>query len=133
MFLVHSEHRGRVYGRKLWQHALQHLEALTCIGIEAAPNRINDYTGWGFVPASATQRWQLISDGSIPPGPNPDGLRLLAEIAVPDRAVHPYDAQRKLSPRPHCFDRLDASCHGFGRIRPCLPTCRSGVDRCPCL
>lgn len=134
MFLVQPEHRGQGFGRELWQRALQHLEGLTCIGIEAAPDRIGDYASWGFAPASPTQRWQRISDGNLPPAATPEGLSLLEGSAIPDRAVQAYDAQRELSPRPHFLaDWLhhpagtvlaligpDGSCHGFGRIRPCL-------------
>ena len=134
LFLVQPEHRGHGYGRQLWAHALANLEGITCIGIEAAPDRIADYAGWGFVPASPTRRWRCLSDGSPPAAVDADGLMLLQGSAIPDAAVQAYDAQRELSPRPHfladwlhhpagtvlALISADGQCHGFGRIRPCL-------------
>ena len=48
LFLVIPEKRGNGYGVELWKHALHHLEDLPCIGLEAAPDRITDYSSWGF-------------------------------------------------------------------------------------
>jgi [ribosomal protein S18]-alanine N-acetyltransferase len=143
LFLVRPEHRGRGYGLELWQHALDHLADLPCIGLEAAPERVDDYAGWGFRPASVTTRWQLISDGSGTDSPSDPGshggstgpgVRLVEGVAIPKAAVQAYDAQREPSPRPHFLaDWLshpagtvlalldgEGHCHGFGRIRPCL-------------
>lgn len=136
LFLVQPEHRGRGYGRLLWAHALEHLSGLPCIGIEAAPDRIADYAGWGFEAASPTRRWQgvgVATEGSTSPEPL-DGLTLIEGAAIPGPAVQAYDALREPSPRPHFLaDWLghpagtvlalidgNGSCHGFGRIRPCL-------------
>ena len=58
LFLVVPGQRGRGFGVRLWRHALEHLADLACIGLEAAPDRIDDYAGWGFAPASATTRWR---------------------------------------------------------------------------
>ncbi|MEX1316466.1 MAG: GNAT family N-acetyltransferase [Synechococcaceae cyanobacterium] len=143
LFLVRPEHRGRGHGVALWGHAMDYLADLSCIGVEAAPERVDDYAGWGFAPASATTRWRLISDGhrrdshtdtgNFPGLGGPD-QRLLEGVAIPAVAVQAYDAQREPSPRPHFLadwlnhptgtvlalvDR-DGQCHGFGRIRPCL-------------
>jgi len=136
LYIVRPEHRGHGYGRKLWCHALDHLADLRCVGLEAAPERIDDYAGWGFLPASPTTRWQRIdSDGCDQlVGALPQGLQLLDGAAIPAVAVQLYDAQRELSPRPHFLADwlehpagsvkalIDAEgrCHGFGRIRPCL-------------
>jgi ribosomal-protein-alanine N-acetyltransferase len=140
LYIVVPEHRGQGYGRQLWQHALDHLAALPCVGLEAAINRIEDYAGWGFRPASPTSRWQRISRqisgevDSLVGSALPEGLRLLEGEAIPQAAVQLYDAQRELSPRPHFLaDWLahragtvkalidgKGRCHGFGRIRPCL-------------
>jgi ribosomal-protein-alanine N-acetyltransferase len=134
LFLVQPEQRGRGFGKQLWRHAMAHLEDLPCIGLEAAPDRIADYAGWGFHPASLTQRWQGVRRGGDRPVPVDDGLRLMEGGAVPAMAVQAYDAQREPSPRPHfladwlahpagtVLALIDGSgeCHGFGRIRPCL-------------
>lgn len=59
---------------------------------------------------------------------------LLAGAAIPERAVQRFDAQREPSPRPHFLHQWlqhpagtvhalvdrEGTCHGFGRIRPCL-------------
>ena len=111
LFIVAPQHRGRGYGLQLWRHALKHLAAVACVGLEAAPERIADYASWGFQPAS------------------------------PDQVVQAYDAVREPSPRPHFLrDWLDhpagtvlalvdplGQCHGFGRIRPCLLDRHPGV------
>ena len=147
LFLVVPERRGQGYGVRLWRHALHHLADLPCIGLEAAPDRVADYGGWGFVPASPTTRWQRLVDGdrtvsplsgppmagSVPVVPAPSWC-LLAGGAIPERAVQRFDAQREPSPRPHFLHQWlrhpagtvhalvdrEGTCHGFGRIRPCL-------------
>lgn len=142
LFIVMPSQRGHGYGKALWRHALDHLADLTCVGLEAAAERIDDYAGWGFRPASPTSRWQRISpavESTLCAGQpcfdgQPAGLQLLEGDAIPAQAVQHYDAQRELSPRPHFMADwlghragtvkalIDAQgrCHGFGRIRPCL-------------
>jgi len=134
LFLVKPEHRGRGYGVQLWRHALEHLHDVRCVGLEAAPDRINDYASWGFRPASPTTRWQL-SGRDIPgAGPQAGQLSLVDASTLPEAVVQSYDASREDSPRPHFLrDWLrhpagrvlalvdgQGRCHGFGRIRPCL-------------
>jgi ribosomal-protein-alanine N-acetyltransferase len=143
LFLVTPEQRGKGFGLALWRHALEHLSDLPCIGLEAAPERIADYAGWGFEPASVTTRWQLIQGGEPELALSGDhgssthgsaGLALMAGAAIPTEAVQRYDVEREPSPRPHFLaDWLghpagsvqalidgNGRCHGFGRIRPCL-------------
>ena len=137
LFIVRPDQRGRGYGVQLWRQALDHLQNVSCIGLEAAENRVDDYSGWGFQPASPTTRWQL-DIGSrcdqLPATTLPDGLRLIHGDAIPDPTIQIYDADRELSPRPHFLADwlhhpagdvtalLDGkqACHGFARIRPCL-------------
>ncbi len=137
LFLVVPAQRGKGYGLQLWRHALQHLAEVSCVGLEAAPDRIDDYAGWGFAPASPTTRWQRLGAGDdaapSPAAPEPPWC-LLEGSAIPAAAVQRFDAQREPSPRPHFLrqwlqhpagrvlalvDRQGA-CHGFGRVRPCL-------------
>jgi ribosomal-protein-alanine N-acetyltransferase len=147
LFLVAPDQRGKGYGVQLWQRALQHLANLPCIGLEAAPDRIHDYAGWGFQPASTTTRWRRIGDsaaragssGSDRSGPvsiatEGQRLLLLQGADIPQTAVQIFDASREASPRPHFLSQwlghpsgtvvalVDpaGTCHGFGRIRPCL-------------
>jgi len=137
LFLVVPDQRGRGYGVQLWKQALAHLADVPCIGLEAAPDRIDDYAGWGFAPASPTTRWQRLAGGGDPApppvAPEPPWC-LLEGGAIPAVAVQRFDAEREPSPRPHFLrpwlqhpagtvlalvDRAGA-CHGFGRVRPCL-------------
>ena len=39
LYLVCPPWRGRGYGLQLWRHALEHLGDLSCVGVEAAPDR----------------------------------------------------------------------------------------------
>ncbi|KAF0653579.1 acetyltransferase (GNAT) family protein [Cyanobium sp. Copco_Reservoir_LC18] len=137
LFLVVPAQRGRGYGVQLWKQALAHLADVPCIGLEAASDRIDDYAGWGFVPASPTTRWQRLvaGDHPAPPAAAPEPPWCLLEGgAIPAAAVQRFDAEREPSPRPHFLrqwlrhpagtvlalvDRSGA-CHGFGRVRPCL-------------
>jgi ribosomal-protein-alanine N-acetyltransferase len=149
LFLVTPSQRGKGFGVALWRHALAHLADLPCIGLEAAPDRVDDYASWGFQPASPTTRWQLIhaetpgdassedlikDRGKDRDKDRGDRLALLEGAAIPTAAVQIYDGQREPSPRPHFLaDWLQhpagtvlalidtgGQCHGFGRIRPCL-------------
>jgi len=136
LFLVQPDQRGKGYGRQLWAHALDHLSGLSCIGIEAAPDRVADYAGWGFTAASPTRRWQRVGPAGVDSSVDgsTESLTLIEGAAIPQRAVQAYDATREPSPRPHFLaDWLghpagtvlalldgNGACHGFGRIRPCL-------------
>ena len=137
LYIVRADHRGLGYGRQLWQHALDHLEEVSCIGLEAAETRIDDYSTWGFQAASPTTRWQRsdMNATDLEPFPSlPLGLQIVEGDAIPEAAVQIYDAQREPSPRPHFLSDwlhhragtvlalMDSQqrCHGFGRIRPCL-------------
>jgi ribosomal-protein-alanine N-acetyltransferase len=138
LFLVKPEHRGHGYGVALWRRALTHLEAVACIGLEAAPERLGDYGRWGFRPAHDTLRWSCTAcpDHRVPPGSLPAGHRLLPTTAVPESAVAAYDARHEATPRPlflrewlksrSPLDRVrvvvDAGgvCRGFARIRAAL-------------
>ena len=134
LFLVKPEHRGRGYGVQLWRHALAHLEDVGCVGLEAAPDRIDDYAGWGFQSASATTRWQLNGWERQGASPLENQLSLVDATSLPEGMIQAYDASREPSPRPHFLrDWLhhpagtvlalvdgQGQCHGFGRIRPCL-------------
>ena len=135
LYLVCPPWRGRGYGLELWRHALEHLGDLACVGVEAAPDRSDDYAIWGFQPAAATVRLQLINDGESSCGLDTGGAwQLLEGAAIPQRAVQRFDAEREPSPRPHFLAQwlnhpagsvlalVDSQgrCHGFGRIRPCL-------------
>ncbi len=139
LFLVEKKHRGNGYGLALWKHALAHLEDLPCIGLEAAPDRVKDYSDWGFKKSSPTTRWQWIGEGElrdqdIDIEDKNSELMVIEGGSIPSMVAQSYDAKREPSPRPHFLsdwlkhpagtvlalvDR-NGFCHGFGRIRPCL-------------
>ena len=100
LFIVLKEYRGKGYGIKLWKHALSYLNNIPCIGLEAAPDRIRDYSGWGFKVSSTTTRWQwegnnnflvdkLYLDSTI------DGLKIIDGLDVPSKVVELYDENRE--------------------------------------
>ena len=137
LYIVRPDQRGRGYGVKLWREGLDHLHGVSCVGLEAAENRIDDYSNWGFQPASTTTRWQLEVDSRLNQIRSlevPEGLRLIHGDDIPEPKVQIYDADRELNPRPHFLSDwlhhpagdvtalIDSKqdCHGFARIRPCL-------------
>ncbi len=136
LFLVRPAYRGRGYGLALWRHALAQLEPVACIGLEAAPDRLTDYGGWGFEPAYDTLRWRLpaASRPRCSAAPLPPGHALIPGDAAAPAMVLAYDARHEATPRPLFLgewlrqpggdvevvrDELGC-CRGFGRIRPCL-------------
>ena len=140
-FIVQEEFRGNGYGVELWKHALDYLQPIPCIGLEAAPMRIKDYENWGFRISSTTTRWTWEGDDGFLVDKlyfedDLQGLSVIDGVSLPSSLVQFYDANREPTPRPHFLkDWLNHSdgkvlvlvdqkgnCHGFGRIRPCLLT-----------
>jgi ribosomal-protein-alanine N-acetyltransferase len=138
LFLVIEEYRGRGFGLQLWKKALSHLSDLPCVGLEAAPERITDYSKWGFTISSKTTRWQLLGDGKLVEqysmNDDLDDFSFVEGSSIPQDAVEKFDEKRETTPRPHflynwlnhpagkviaVIDKKNC-CHGFGRIRPCL-------------
>lgn len=140
LFLVQEQHRGQGYGVALWRQAMAHLADVACIGLEAAPERLEDYASWGFQPAYDTLRWKLPA-AADPSGPRPSclsgalpsGYRIVPAAMVGDDVVAAYDARHEATPRPLFLREwlqsadpgdkvlvvLDGSgcCRGFARIR----------------
>ncbi len=103
----------------LWRHALDHLADGACVGLEAPPERIADYAGWGFRSASPTTRWRRPAAASAesfaaapaeallasaPPSllaEQPGDPSLVDARGLPDAVVQAFDAAREPSPRPH--------------------------------
>ena len=138
LFLVVEEYRGRGFGLQLWKKALAHLSDLPCIGLEAAPERIADYSKWGFSISSKTTRWQWLGNGKFLEksfaSDDSSNFRFVEGSSIPSNAVEQFDEKRETTPRPHFLSNwlnhpagkviavIDNAnhCHGFGRIRPCL-------------
>ncbi len=138
LFLVKKKFRGRGFGLQLWRKAFDHLIDLPCIGLEAAPERVADYSKWGFTVSSKTTRWQWLGNGKLlKENFNIDDIYNFSFVegsSIPSNAVEQFDEKRETTPRPHflsnwlnhpagrviaVLDR-EGQCHGFGRIRPCL-------------
>ena len=138
LFIVRKEFRNRGYGVKLWKHALDYLANVDCIGLEAAPNRLDDYQKWGFKISSITNRWKSDGIQDLPDSnfykDEKNAFKVVPGNRISPEAVLIYDSQREPCPRPHFLnDWLKNSsgnvsalvdnngmCHGFGRIRPCI-------------
>jgi len=138
LFIVKREFRNYGYGVKLWKHALDYLKNVECIGLEAAPDRLNDYRKWGFIKSSNTNRWQSNGFQDLPLSnfykDEFHSFQVVPGTQISSEAVLNYDSQREPSPRPHflndwlknSFGHVSAlidnngMCHGFGRIRPCV-------------
>ena len=138
LFLVIEEYRGRGFGLQLWKKALNHLSDIPCVGLEAAPERITDYSKWGFTISSRTTRWQWLGDGKLHEenswNYDLNDFIFVEGDSIPRDAVEKFDEKRETTPRPHFLsDWLNHPagkviavtdkenvCHGFGRIRPCL-------------
>ena len=140
MFIVDPAFRGRGYGLALWQKAMEYLQEVACVGLEAALERVENYTSWGFKPAYYTRRYGLPSayrHACLRPTTALDlplGFQILSGAEVPEEIVQIYDARHEVTPRPLFLHEwlqhpegtvkvvLDetGSCRGYGRIRPCL-------------
>ena len=136
LFLVIEKFRGNGFGLQLWKKALSHLSDLPCVGLEAAPERISDYSKWGFMVSSKTTRWQWLGDGELLMDgyEDLDNFSFVEGTSIPQDAVKKFDEKRETTSRPHFLSSwlnhpagkviavLDQEkrCHGFGRIRPCL-------------
>ena len=135
---IKKEFRNNGYGVRLWKHALEYLKNVECIGLEAAPDRLNDYAKWGFRKSSITNRWKLNGFQDLPLRnfykDQFHSFKVVPGNKISSEAVLIYDDQREPRPRPHFLhDWLKNShgnvsaivdnngmCHGFGRIRPCV-------------
>ena len=139
LFVVHPDHRGKGIGRQLWNHALEALEGVTCIGLEAAPTMVDVYERSGFKNDSITTRQQRLCLSEESQHPRSTLLhRNDVEVTplrdIPLDAIQDYDACHEISPRPHflecwlhhrageVFVAMDSNgqCHGYVRVRPCL-------------
>ena len=138
LFIVDKIYRGNGYGVKLWKHVIDNLNEVTCLGIEAAPDRISDYKLWGFEPSSITTRWMINKDKNFLLNkkfqPLPEKYHFIEGSNIKQDIIQEYDNNKENTPRPHFLsDWLShkdgtviavvdnsGSCVAFSRIRPCL-------------
>ena len=137
LYIVQNDFRGRGYGHQLWDVALEHLNGVACVGLEAAPSLIDTYEAYEFVAHSQTIRWQCFNHYSreqLAFNNEYSGLQVIVGTGLSMNAVHEYDSKREITARHHfltqwlshpegevitLMDR-NGACHGFARIRPCL-------------
>jgi len=104
LFIVKREFRNNGYGLKLWKHALDYLKNVDCIGLEAAPDRLNDYQKWGFKQSSATNRWKSNGFQDLPLSSfykdEYTSFKVVPGNQISSEAVLIYDSQRDLVPDP---------------------------------
>ncbi len=139
LFAVKSEYQGQGVGRRLWEHALETLSNVDCIGLEAAVQMVSFYEKAGFEKDCVTTRRQKMCLSDQSEHPNTSLLRRSDISVVPLRdvsleAIQRYDERHEISPRPHFLEQwlrhkagevfvaMDGKgeCHGYVRIRPCL-------------
>ncbi len=138
LFIVDKVFRGKGFGLKLWEHVINKLDDVPCLGIEAATDRISDYQKWGFKPSSITTRWRIIKhEGSSifdKVKQLTDKFCILDGSQISPEIIQLYDEKKEDSPRPHFLSDwlshkegsvraiLDesGSCVAFCRLRPCL-------------
>ena len=139
LFVVKQDHRGQGIGHRLWRHALQTLNSVECIGLEAAVQMVGFYEKAGFQKDCVTTRRQMLCLSDQSNNPNTTLLHRsdinvvsLRDISL--EAIQRYDERHEISPRPHflelwlrhkageVFVAMDTKgeCHGYVRIRPCL-------------
>ena len=122
LFIVKKEFRNNGYGVKLWKHALDYLKNVSCIGLEAAPDRLKDYQNWGFRKSSTTNRWKLNGFKDLPLNnfykDQLHSFKVVRGNLISSEAVLIYDDQREPSPRPHFLNDWLRNPHGNVRYPP---------------
>jgi len=48
LYLMKKEYRGKGYGLKLFEKAMEHVKGTKLIGLDAAPEQVKNYEKWGF-------------------------------------------------------------------------------------
>ncbi|MBA3038484.1 MAG: GNAT family N-acetyltransferase [Alphaproteobacteria bacterium] len=56
LYICHPAHRGKGFGRLVWDAGMAHLEGRT-IGLDGVPQQQANYRSMGFMPAYQTSRW----------------------------------------------------------------------------
>lgn len=110
LFAVKSEHQGQGVGRRLWDHALETLSNVACIGLEAAVQVVSFYEKAGFGKDCVTTRRQKMCLSDQSEHPNTSLLRRSDISVVPLRdvsleAIQRYDERHEISPRPHFLEQ----------------------------
>jgi GNAT superfamily N-acetyltransferase len=123
-YLVKRHLRGRGYGLRIWQAALDHLKGRN-LGLDAVAAQVANYAKSGFKVAYRNFYYRAVGGGRAPAG-----LLPLSQVPVADLVA--YDAAFFPSPRPHflaCWlqqpegaalgARRQGRLAGYGVLRAC--------------
>ena len=124
LYLVRPDLRGRGYGLRLWNAALQALAAPT-IGLDAVVAQQRAYTKDGFALALRNSRYEGAAGGEMPPGLHRLVETPFAEVLAYDRRCFPARREAFLTswlslPGHVALGlRRGESLAGYGVVRPC--------------
>lgn len=124
LYIVTPKARGKGYGMKLWNHAMQHLEGCN-IGLDAVTEQEQTYTRAGFSTLYRSARFEGTGSSKRPEGvvdlTNVD----FATVIAYDRQCFPGSRETFMqawleAPGARGFATMDTdTLTGFGVIRPC--------------
>lgn len=128
-YIVHPDYRGRGFGWRLWQAAMQHLHGRV-IGLDGVLAQQDNYRRSGFALAYRNIRYQ-----GVAPDAGPDAPQIVDLLSVPMPQVLACDSACFPAPRPAFLQAwLGAPGHmalgwraqhdsaalgGYGVLRPC--------------
>jgi GNAT superfamily N-acetyltransferase len=134
-YICKKEFRGQGYGLHLFREALQRLNHLKCIGLDAVDAQVPNYLKCGFKPFFQSQRLVYSNKESVSlPAEHKAHLVSLSSPDYMEAALHimddvhsikmpkylsrVFEAENAVSLGYRAFDRHDKDLAGFGVIRP---------------
>jgi GNAT superfamily N-acetyltransferase len=139
-YIVVPEHRGKGYGRQLWQHALGDIEGVPS-GLDGVLAQTGNYERSGYVTAYHNQRYRGVNPASKPlPNDGEAATRRIKpltsndfdNVVAFDASIFPARRERFLSlwlTQPEAVAlvlREDAAVQGYGVVRPARDGWRIG-------
>ena len=126
-YIVAREWRGRGFGTRLWQAAMQRLENVACIGLDGVLKEEVSYRKSGFVTAYRNRRYGGRAPASTADAAVTDARTVpFADLAALDRALFPARRDAFLEPwialdgHRALAMAVDGKLVGFGVARPCV-------------
>lgn len=128
LYIVAPEHRGKGFGRQLWDEILARHGGIT-LGLDAVPEQVETYASAGFVPAFGNARFSAESGGLPEPDPS---SRVFPASEVDFESLAEFDGAHFFGPRPGFLrpwisgpgreavvsTGADGSLNGFAASRP---------------
>lgn len=124
LYICHKDHRGKGYGRAVWDHAMAYLGTRT-IGLDGVPEQQASYGRMGFVPVYETIRMSGVLP-RIQPASGVVPIEDVSQIVALDRACFPAAREafvERWIASPHRAVRADG---GYGVARRCLDGSKLG-------